>query len=389
MTMKISLKNTAKRAATAARVAATIAALGLALTACASNEAPAATSTTSTTTDSATASTPAAPALSGTLNAGGSTAQTAAQDAWRAGFQAANAGVTVNYDPVGSGAGRTGFASGSYVVAGTDDAFSPTELSSTTFTLCATSDIVEVPAYISPVAVAFNLPGITSLTLDANTAASLLSGAIKTWNDPAIAALNAGVTLPSTAVTPVFRSDKSGTTGNVTDYLSKAAPSVWTYGMVENWPTNLTGDAANGTQGVVAAITGAAGTVGYVDFSQTTGLGVASLINAGSPVAPNAAGATKTLSASTPQTGRSATDLAYDVNRAPSDPTAYPMIMVSYEVACAKYKDPANATLAKAYMSYLVSSDGQQAAASNAGSAPLSSDATVAATVATAVAAIS
>ncbi|MCL2653319.1 MAG: phosphate ABC transporter substrate-binding protein PstS [Propionibacteriaceae bacterium] len=379
MKMRTSLSN-------AAKAAATIAALGLALTACASNEAPAATSTTDTTTASVTAT---VPALSGTLNAGGSTAQTAAQDAWRAGFQAANAGVTVNYDPVGSGAGRTGFASGSYVVIGTDDAFSATELSSTTFTLCATSDIVEVPAYISPVAVAFNLPGITSLILDANTAASLLSGKIKTWNDPAIAALNPGVTLPSTAVTPVFRSDKSGTTGNVTDYLSKAAPSVWTYGMVENWPTDLTGDAANGTQGVVAAITGAAGTVGYVDFSQTTGLGVASLINAGSPVAPNAAGATKTLSASTPQTGRSATDLAYDVNRTPSDPTAYPMIMVSYEVACAQYKDPANAALAKAYMSYVVSTEGQTAAAGNAGSAPLSSDATVASAVATAVAAIS
>jgi len=378
MMMKFSYKN-------AAKVAATIAALGLALTACASNE----TTTPTSTSDTSAVSSPTAPALSGTLNAGGSTAQTAAQTAWRAGFQAANPGVTVNYDPVGSGAGRSGFEAGTYVVAGTDDAFSPDELSSSTFSLCATSDIVEVPAYISPVAVAFNLPGITSLVLDANTAASLLSGAIKTWDDPAIAKLNPGVTLPSTAVTPVFRSDKSGTTGNVTDYLSKAAPTVWTYGMVENWPTNLNGDAANGTQGVVAAITGAAGTVGYVDFSQTQGLGVASLINAGTAVVPSAAGATKTLSMSTPQTGRAVTDLAYDVNRTPADPTAYPMIMVSYEVACAQYKDPANATLAKAYMAYVVSDAGQQAAAGSAGSAPLSSDAGLSGTVATAVAAIS
>jgi len=367
----------------AAKVAATIAALGIALTACASNETPDAP------TDPGTVPTTTMPALSGTLNAGGSTAQTAAQDAWRAAFQAANPSVTVNYDPVGSGAGRTGFASGSYVVAGTDDAFNTADLASTDFTLCASSDIVEVPAYISPIAIAFNLPGIDSLILDANTAASLLSGAIKNWNDPAIAALNPGVNLPATAVTPVFRADKSGTTGNVTDYLSKAAPTVWTYGKVENWPTDLTGDAATGTQGVVADIAGAAGTVGYADFSQVTGLGVASLINAGSPVAPNAAGATKTLTASTLQTGRTANDLAFDVNRTPSDPAAYPMIMVSYEVACSQYKDPANAALAKAYMTYIVSTEGQQAAASNAGSAPISSDATLASKVAAAVAAIS
>ena len=363
----------------ALRGVATAAALLLALSACAANE---------TNPPASGAVTPGASSLVGTLNAGGSTAQTAAQDAWRAGFQSANLGVTVNYDPVGSGAGRTGFASGSYAVAGTDDAFSTDELSSTTFSQCASNSIVEVPAYVSPIALAFNLPGITSLNIDAAAAANLLMGNISTWNDPAIAALNPGVTLPSTAVTPVYRSDKSGTTGNVTDYLSQAAPAVWTYGLVENWPSNLSGEAAQGTQGVVAAITGAAGAVGYVDASQTTGLGVASLVNAGSPVAPSAAAATKTLSASTPQTGRGATDLAYTINRTPSDPTAYPMIMVSYLVGCAQYTDAATGALARAYMAYAVSNDGQQAAADNAGSAPLSVDADLAAKVAAAVATI-
>ena len=328
--------------------------------------------------------------LSGTLNAGGSTAQTAAQDAWRSGFQNANPAVTVNYDPVGSGAGRSGFESGSYAVAGTDDAFSTDEISSATFSLCASNTIVEVPVYISSIAFAFNLTGVNSLVLDASTAAKMMTGAVKTWNDPAIAALNPGVSLPSTAVSPVYRSDKSGTTGNVTDFLSKAAGSAWTYGLVENWPTDLTaGEGAQGTQGVVTTIQGAQGTFGYVDASQTTGLGVVSLINAGSPVAPSAAAASKTLSASTMQTGRGAGDLAFTVNRTPSDATAYPMIMVSYEVGCQQYKDANTGALAKAYMAYLVTDAAQQAAASNAGSAPLTADTDLATKVATAVDSIS
>lgn len=348
-------------------------ATGLLLSACATNEStpPASTPAEAPSATSA-APTTSAP-LSGTLNAGGSTAQTAAQDAWRSGFQNANGAVTVNYDPVGSGAGRSGFASGSYAVTGTDDAFAASEL--TGLTQCTSNDIVEVPAYISPIAVAFNLPGVTSLNLDAAAIANLLTGAIKTWDDPAIAALNPGVSLPPTAVTPVHRSDKSGTTGNFTDYLTQAAASQWTYGVVETWPDALGGEAAQGTQGVVAAIQAAAGAVGYIDASQSSGLGVTTVVNAaGAKVTPTATGAAATLSASSPQPGRGATDLAYAVNRTATDPTAYPVIMVSYLVGCLHYQNAATGTLAKAYMLYAVSAAGQQAAASNAGSAPLGSD---------------
>ena len=352
------------------------------MTACASTQPSTPPST------SADQETPTQAALSGTLNAGGSSAQTAAQDAWRSGFQGANSGVTVNYDPVGSGAGRTGFESGAYAVIGTDDAFGTDELSSATFSLCASNSIVEVPAYISPIALAFNLPGIDSLNIDASTAAKMLTGAITKWNDPAIAALNPGVTLPSTAVTPVHRSDKSGTTGNVTDYLSQAAPTVWTYGRTETWPDALKGEAAEKTQGVVSAITSAAGAVGYADASQVSGLGVALLINAGSPVAPSASAATATVAASSLQIGRAATDLAFDIARTPSDPSAYPMIMVSYLVACSQYNDPAVGALANAYLTFAVSDAGQQAAAANAGSAPLSVSPDLASKVQAAVAGI-
>jgi len=364
-------------------LAAIAAVVALGLSACAANEVPVSTPT-DTPTDTGAPET----VLTGTLNAGGSSAQTAAQDAWRADFQGANSGTTVNYDPVGSGAGRTGFAEGAFAVVGTDDAFKADELGSTNFALCVGQDIVEVPAYISPIAFAFNLSGVTSINLDATVAAKMMTGGIKKWNDPAIAALNPGVDLPGTAVTPVYRSDKSGTTGNVTDYLNQAAPDAWTWGRTETWPENLKGEAAAKTQGMRAAIEAADGAIGYIDASQTSGLGVASLISAGSPVPPTADAATKALVASSLQAGRAATDLAYDVARTPTEAGAYPMIMVSYLVGCLQYNDASTAALAKAFMAYAVSDAGQQAAAANAGSAPLTVDATLAAKVAAAVDAI-
>ncbi|MDR1512298.1 MAG: substrate-binding domain-containing protein, partial [Propionibacteriaceae bacterium] len=144
------------------------------LVACASNETPVETPASS----GSGAASSTSPALTGTLNAGGASAQTAAQEAWRAGFQSAHAGVTVNYDPTGSGTGRTNFTDGGYAVAGTDAAFS-VEAAEGPFAACAAgSDLVEVPAYISPIAVGFNLPGLTTVNLDAATIAGIFTGAI-------------------------------------------------------------------------------------------------------------------------------------------------------------------------------------------------------------------
>ncbi|MDR2974774.1 MAG: extracellular solute-binding protein, partial [Propionibacteriaceae bacterium] len=130
--------------------------IALSLAACAANE-TGADSTTQTSASSAT--------LTGVIDAGGSSAQTAAQEAWRAGFSATNPGVTVNYDPTGSGTGRQNFASGGYVLAGTDAAFSPDEATGS-FAACAPgSTLVEIPAYISAIAIGFNLDGVSSLKL--------------------------------------------------------------------------------------------------------------------------------------------------------------------------------------------------------------------------------
>jgi phosphate transport system substrate-binding protein len=310
--------------------------------------------------------------LSGTLNGGGSSAQEAAQGAWRAGFQSANSGATVNYDPVGSGTGRENFISGAYAFAGSDSALSTDEgeLDSAK-ERCGGDDVIEIPSYVSPIAVIYNLDGVEGLQLSADTVAQIFDGKITKWNDAAIADENPDLDLPDTAITPVHRSDDSGTTGNFTDYLSKASDS-WSYDPDGVWPIQG-GEAAEGTSGLVAAVKAGAGAIGYADESQAGGLGIASLKVGDEYVAPSAEAAAKVVAVSPAAEGRSDSDMAVDVDRTTTESGAYPLILVSYLIACPTYDDANTAALVKGFASYVVSEEGQQAAAEQAGSAPLDS----------------
>jgi len=163
--------------------------------------------------------------LSGTLNGAGSTAQQAAMQAWATKFQETNSDVTVNYDPVGSGGGREQFlAGGANTFAGSDAALTDEELAKAK-TRCGGTDAMDLPVYVSPIAVAYNLPDVSNLQLSADTIAKIFAGKITKWDDAAIKADNPDAKLPGTDITTVHRSDDSGTTQNFTDYLSKAAPS--------------------------------------------------------------------------------------------------------------------------------------------------------------------
>src|SRR4051794_13795752 len=198
--------------------------------------------------------------LSGTLNGAGSSAQQAAMQGWTAGFSKDQPDVTVNYDPVGSGGGRQQFIAGGVDFAGSDAYLSDDEVTQAK-ARCGGDDIFELPSYISAIAVVYNLPGVDKLNLSPDTIAKIFSGTITTWNDPAIAADNSGAQLPSTAITPVHRGDKSGTTKNFTDYLTKAAAGSWSAGAVDTWPTQG-GEAANGTAGVISAVQAGEGAIG-------------------------------------------------------------------------------------------------------------------------------
>jgi phosphate transport system substrate-binding protein len=308
--------------------------------------------------------------VTGTLNAGGSTAQQSAVAAWTKEFQTTNSGVTVNYDPVGSGGGREQFLSGGLQVAGSDAALTDEELAKAK-TKCK-GDVVEIPTYVSPIAVIFNLKGVDKLNLSPKTLGGIFQGTITTWNDAAIKADNPDATLPGTKITPVHRSDDSGTTQNFTDYMDQTSDGAWTGKAVQTWPVK-SGEGAEGTSGVVAAVKGGDGTIGYADESQAGDLGKASIKVGSDFTAPTAEAASKVLDASEQVTGRAKTDIAITVNRKVTDSAVYPIVLVSYQIACQKYDDKAQAALVKAWLTYVTSADGQQVAASSAGSAPLSS----------------
>ena len=309
--------------------------------------------------------------VSGTLNGAGSSAQEAAQGAWTAGFQSANSDVTVNYDPSGSGAGVDQFLAGGVQFAGSDAYLEDSQVTASK-KVCGGQSAIEVPDYISPIAIVFNVQGVDKLNLSPSTIAQIFAGKITTWNDKAIKAENPGVSLPALKITPVHRSDDSGTTKNFTDYLHQTAPKDWTAEAAETWPFK-SGEGASGTSGVIQAVTNGKGAIGYADASQAGKLSTASIKVGSGYVAPEAAAAAKTADVSKPVAGRSGSDMALEVNRTTTDPGAYPLVLVSYAIACPTYKDQKTADLVKGYLGWVVSQEGQQAAAKTAGSAPLSS----------------
>lgn len=311
--------------------------------------------------------------LSGTLVGAGASSQQSAQEAWVVGFQTLNPDVTVEYDPVGSGGGRETFVGGGSQFAGTDRAFKDEEIAEDNFASCVPgTGILEIPAYISPIAVVFNLEGIDTLNMDGVTIAGIFAGTITNWSDDAIASQNEGVELPDLAITAVHRADDSGTTANFTDYLAAVAPDVWTVGQIETWPTEYGGEAAPQTSGVVDAVTNGTGTIGYVDASRAGDFGLVS-VKIGDEYVPYSAEAAAAIVDASPRAeGRGETDIAIEIDRATQEAGVYPIVLLSYLVACNEYVEGAPVDLVKAYLSYVISDEGQALAAAEAGSAPIS-----------------
>jgi phosphate transport system substrate-binding protein len=312
--------------------------------------------------------------VSGEIAGAGSTAQQAAQEAWIAEFENANSGATISYDPVGSGGGREQFLSGGVAYAGSDAALSTEEGElEKAEKRCAPGELIEVPDYISPIAIIYNLPGVEELKLSPETLAKIFAQEITSWNDPAIAGDNQGVELPDTRITPVNRSDESGTTENFTEYLFEVVPSVWKFEVSGDWPVQG-GEAASGTSGVVEAVTAGEGTIGYADASQAGELSSAQIKVGSEWAEPTPEAAAKVLEESPldKELSPGKYTLAYKLDRKTDSEGTYPIVLTSYLIACTKYGPASEAEAVKAYAEYLISPEGQELAAAQAGSAPLS-----------------
>jgi len=222
--------------------------LALALGACGSSSSSTSSSSSST-----------ASGASGTISGAGSTFAAPVYEQW--GSQ--QSGLTVNYQAVGSGAGITALVSKTVDFGASDP---PLKAAEEAALAKNGSPAVQVPMFLGAITVSYNLPGVkTGLKLDGTTIAGIFLGKITKWNDSAIAALNPGVSLPSTAITVIHRSDSSGTTAGFTGFLAAVDPewkSKVGSGKDVPWPT---GTGAKGNAGVAGAISQSTGAVGYVE----------------------------------------------------------------------------------------------------------------------------
>lgn len=335
-------------ARTRLRLLAPLLALALVAAACGSDD----DSTTATTAGGGTTD-PTEAQLTATLNASGATFPLAFYEEVIAAYKEAQPGVTVNYGGGGSGKGRQELQDQVVDFAGSDGLVKPEDVAK-----FKGGEFLYVPTVAGPITISYKLAGVDTLKLDADVVAKIFQREITTWNDPAVAALNKGVTLPSTAITVAHRSDSSGTTENFTKYLAAAAPQSWKLGSgsTVTWPADSQG--GNGNSGVAQIVTGTEGAIGYVDLSdaKATKLTFAELKNkAGKFVKADVDGATAAVESVTPNP-----DLSYSPLDADGD-GAYPITAPTWILVYKTQTDGTKGQALKSFLTFLLN-DGQDLA---------------------------
>ena len=263
-----------------------------------------------------------------TVNGAGSTLAAPIYQQWASTLK--GQGVTLNYNPVGSGTGIADLQTATVTFAGSDPSLKPEDKSA------MKGPALQFPVAFGAITVSYNLSGVKSgVKLDGPTISKIYMGQIKTWNDPAIKALNPGMSLPSTGITVVHRSDSSGTTAGFTTFLAATDPT-WasTVGPPDKevkWPTG-TGAAKN--SGVAAAVKQTDGAIGYVEqaYAIENNFTYAAVKNSSGqfvlPTIQNTSAAANGI--------KIPADLGISTINSPA-PGAYPIVSQTFLVA---YKDP-------------------------------------------------
>lgn len=285
-------------------------------------------------------------ALSGTLNAGGSTFQLTFQEEAVSGFKAVEPNITVNYNGDGSGGGRNDLAANAVSLAGSDSPIPATETAH-----FKGKQVLYFPVVVGPITLAYHLTGLPNLKLSPSVIAAIFDGKIKTWDDQAIEADNPGRTLPPTPITLAVRSDSSGTTANFTKFLVEAVPSKWPRGTgsLIAWPAGRV--AGKGNNGVAQIVTSTPGAIGYVDYATAKAfrLDFASVQNkAGTFVVPSPTTAAAAASQVTLAPDETFSAVWTDGTR------SYPITYQSWDLVYAKQPNAKDVKLLRAYLGYLL-----------------------------------
>ena len=304
-----------------------------------------------------------------TLTAEGSSAQQNAMAVFAQTWGQVCQGKNISYNPTGSGAGREQFAAGNVDIGGSDSPIKE-EQAQQAAQRCNGNEVWNLPLVFGPVAMAYNIEGVEGLVLNADVIAQIFQGQITNWNDPAIAALNEGKTLPDQGITPIYRSDSSGTTDNFQLYLEAAAPEAWTKGSGSEFQGGA-GEGAQKSSGVVQAVQATPGSIGYVEkgFADQAGLPAAQIDNGSGAVELNNESAGKAIDAAT--FAGEGNNLVLDLQAlyGTTEEGAYPLVLATYSLVCSNGYPAETAEAVKSFLT--VASHQGQAGLPEAGYVPL------------------
>ncbi len=366
------------RASGAAKLAALAALAALTLAACGSDPVPPSTGEPGAgEPDSSASSASGLACPSGKLSAEGSSAQNDAITETIAAYGAeCGDAATIEYNPTGSGAGIKSFYNGLVDFAGSDSVLKSEEKDGVIETekakeRCQGNPAWNLPMVVGPIAFAYNLDGVDKLVVNAEVLAEIFNGTITTWNDPKIAELNSGATLPGDKITVFFRSDESGTTENATKFLSEAGNGAWKDEPAKAWTG--TGEGKNKSSGVAEGVTSTKNSISYMEWSyaKTNNLKMAQIDSGNGAVELTGESVATAVGEATVK--GSGNDLALELKYADVGAGAYPALLVTYEIVCSKGLDAEKTAIVKDFLGYFASESGQSSL-EELGYAPLPSE---------------
>ncbi|WP_157101434.1 phosphate ABC transporter substrate-binding protein PstS [Nocardia shimofusensis] len=287
------------------------------------------------------------------LKSSGSSAQKNAMERFVAAYEANCDGYTLNYTSSGSGAGVNEFLGGQTDFGGTDSPLSQSKGEPAKAQERCGSPAWNLPTVFGPIAITYNIDGVTDLVLDGPTTAKVFNGTIKTWDAPEIKALNPNAALPAAPIAVVFRSDESGTTDNFQLYLDAASQGAWGKGAGKSFAGGV-GEGAKGNEGTSAAVKNTKNSITYNEwsFAKAQNLSVARVVTSAGPEPVELTVESAGKAIDSVKIKGEGNDLVLDVSSFynPTSAGAYPIILPTYEVVCSNYADDATATAVKAFL---------------------------------------
>jgi phosphate transport system substrate-binding protein len=303
------------------------------------------------------------------LTAEGSTAQLNAIALFNMDWAQLCPGKQLAYNPTGSGAGREQFIADHVDFAGSDSPLTREQIDPAA-ARCNGNPAWHLPMVFGPIAIVFHLDGVKQLVVNADVLAKIFTGWITNWDDAAIAKLNPGMSLPNMSISPIYRSDSSGTTDNFQKYLAEAAPNSWTRGVGSEFQGGV-GEGAQKSAGIIEAVRSASGGIGYVEkgFADQSGMPYAQVNDGSGAVALTEDSARKAIDgAAFSGVGNDLKLNLKSIYRTQAA-GAYPLVMATYEIVCSRGYDPATSAAVKSLLT--VAGDNAQGGLSGAGYIPL------------------